>query len=49
MIIKINFVCLLGLNVCTIQYLIVGAYANSLEIKKVNNSHLLNLLKKLEK
>lgn len=35
---KLIFVCLLGLNICTIQYLIEGAYANSFEIKKVDNN-----------
>ncbi|MGQ0976126.1 hypothetical protein ACT4W1_14990 [Acinetobacter baumannii] len=35
---KLIFVCLLSLNVYTIQYLIEGAYANSFEIQKVNNN-----------
>lgn len=46
---KLIFVCLLGLNVCTIQYLIEGAYANSFEIKKVNNSQFIESTKKIEK
>lgn len=46
---KLIFVCLLGLNACTIQYLIEGAYANSFEIKKVNNSQFIESNEKIRK
>lgn len=46
---KLIFVCLLGLNVCTIQYLIEGAYANSFEIKKANNSQFIESTEKNRK
>jgi hypothetical protein len=35
---KLIFVCLLGLSLCIIQYVIEGAYANSFEIKRVDNN-----------
>lgn len=35
---KLVFVCLVGLSLSTIQYVIEGAYANSFEIQKVNNN-----------
>ncbi|RKL53551.1 hypothetical protein CKN54_21520, partial [Acinetobacter baumannii] len=35
---KIVFVFLVGFSLSTIQYVIEGAYANSFEIQKVNNS-----------
>ena len=44
---KLIFVCLLSLNVYTIQYLIEGAYANSFEIQKVNNNQSIESTEKL--
>ncbi|MCG6038150.1 hypothetical protein MER72_12270 [Acinetobacter baumannii] len=35
---KLVFVCLVGLSLSTIQYVIEAAYANSFEIQKVNNN-----------
>lgn len=35
---KLVFVCLVGFSLSTIQYVIEGAYANSFEIKNVNNN-----------
>ncbi|MCT6656109.1 hypothetical protein N4244_16460, partial [Acinetobacter baumannii] len=46
---KLIFVCLLSLNVCTIQYLIEGAYANSFEIQKVNNNQSIESTEKIIK
>lgn len=44
---KLIFVCLLGL--CSIQYVIEGAYANSFEIKKVNNNQSIESTVKIRK
>lgn len=44
---KLIFVCLLGL--CSIQYVIEGAYANSFEIKKVNNNQSIEFTVKIRK
>lgn len=44
---KLFFVCLLGL--CSIQYVIEGAYANSFEIKKVNNNQSIESTVKIRK
>jgi len=44
---KLIFVCLLGL--CNIQYVIEGAYANSFEIKKVNNNQSIESTVKIRK
>lgn len=46
---KLIFVCLLSLNVYTIQYLIEGAYANSFEIQKVNNNQSIESTEKIIK
>ncbi|EXE60517.1 hypothetical protein J580_2567 [Acinetobacter sp. 1542444] len=46
---KLIFICLLGLNVCTIQYLIEGAYANSFEIQKVDNNQSIEPTVKIRK
>lgn len=46
---KLVFVCLLGLSVCTIQYPIEGAYANSFEIQKVNNNQSIESTEKIRK
>lgn len=44
---KLIFVCLLGS--CSIQYVIEGAYANSFEIKKVNNNQSIESTVKIRK
>lgn len=46
---KLIFICLLDLNVCTIQYLIEGAYANSFEIQKVDNNQSIEPTVKIRK
>ncbi|MBN6516847.1 hypothetical protein Q5M45_12810 [Acinetobacter pittii] len=46
---KLIFVCLLGLNLCTIQYVIEGAYANSFKIKKVANNQSIESTVKIRK
>ncbi|MBJ9722243.1 hypothetical protein I5515_10570 [Acinetobacter calcoaceticus] len=46
---KLSFVCLLGLSVCAIQYLIEGAYANSFEIQKVDNNKSIESTVKIRK
>lgn len=46
---KLILICLLGLNVCTIQYLIEGAYANSFEIQKVDNNQSIEPTVKIRK
>ncbi|RSF40804.1 hypothetical protein EGU01_10790 [Acinetobacter baumannii] len=46
---KLVFVFLVGFSLSTIQYLIEGAYANSFEIKKVNNSQFIESAEKIRK
>lgn len=46
---KLIFVCLLGLNVCTIQYLIEEAYANPFEAQKVDNKQSIESTIKIRK
>nr|WP_245199974.1 hypothetical protein [Acinetobacter nosocomialis] len=46
---KLVFVFLVGFSLSTIQYVIEGAYANSFEIKKVNNSQFIGSTEKIRK
>lgn len=46
---KLVFVCLVGFSLSTIQYVIEGAYANSFEIKKVNNNQSIESTEKIKK
>ncbi|MGV2454172.1 hypothetical protein [Acinetobacter seifertii] len=46
---KLVFVCLVGFSLSTIQYVIEGAYANSFEIKKVNNNQSIESTEKITK
>lgn len=46
---KLVFVFLVGFSLSTIQYVIEGAYANSFEIKKVNNSQFIESAEKIRK
>ncbi|WP_336166730.1 hypothetical protein [Acinetobacter sp. 161(2023)] len=46
---KLVFVCLVGFSLSTIQYVIEGAYANSFEIKKVNNNQSIESTEKIRK
>ncbi|CAA0287651.1 hypothetical protein ABKPCSM17A_03953, partial [Acinetobacter baumannii] len=46
---KLVFVFLVGFSLSTIQYLIEGAYANSFEIQKVNNSQFIESTEKIRK
>lgn len=46
---KLFFVCLVGLSLSTIQYVIEGAYANSFEIHKVDNNQSIESTVKIRK
>ncbi|MDC4378846.1 hypothetical protein NQ658_18235 [Acinetobacter baumannii] len=46
---KLVFVFLVGFSLSTIQYVIEGAYANSFEIQKVNNSQFIESTEKIRK
>ncbi|MDC4327941.1 hypothetical protein [Acinetobacter baumannii] len=46
---KLVFVFLVGFSLSNIQYVIEGAYANSFEIKKVNNSQFIESAEKIRK
>ncbi|WP_151963747.1 hypothetical protein [Acinetobacter oleivorans] len=46
---KLVFVCLVGLSLSTIQYVIEAAYANSFEIQKVNNNQSIESNTKIRK